>query len=158
MALFARAGKPQFDILKPDHAAVCAELHAGAFLHGWAEIEFERLLTAPTSFGDGAFDRGTPIGFILSRAAADEAEVLTLVVAPRWRKRGIAGGLLARHLGRLAAAGTRALFLEVSEDNVPARALYKRAGFAEAGRRKAYYATPAGGTRADALILRKSLD
>ena len=44
------------------------------------------------------------------------------------------------------------LFLEVAEDNAAARALYATAGFAEAGRRRGYYAAADGGRR-DALLL-----
>ena len=75
----------------------------------------------------------------MSRRAADEAEILSVAVARAWRGRGLARRLLDLHLRRLAGLGLRAVFLEVDEDNVPARRLYARAGFREVGRRPGYY-------------------
>ena len=73
-----------------------------------------------------------------------------------WRGRGLARRLLDLHLRRLAGLGLRAVFLEVDEDNAPARRLYARAGFREVGRRPGYYAQ---GRRqaAAALVLRRDL-
>lgn len=157
MRLFSRPGKVALTRLEPGQASACAALHASAFAHPWSELEFERLIAADTNYADAALEGKTLMGFILSRVAADEAEVLTIVVGARWRGRGVGRALLERHLERLGTAGARTLFLEVNADNAPARALYARTGFAEVGRRKAYYAAPAGTPRADALILRRSL-
>lgn len=157
MALFARSARPALTGLAPGHAAACAALHASAFAHGWSEMEFERLIAADSSYADAALEGRTLAGFALSRVAADEAEVLTVVVGARWRRRGFGRALMERHLDRLAATCARRVFLEVSADNAPARALYARTGFAEVGRRSAYYAAPAGAPRADALVLRRSL-
>ncbi len=90
--------------------------------------------------------------FILARVAADEAEILTLAVAPALRRQGRARALLthaARHAG---AAGATALFLEVSDANLAARGLYQAAGFRAVGKRRGYYAS--GET---ALVLRLEL-
>jgi ribosomal-protein-alanine N-acetyltransferase len=57
---------------------------------------------------------------------------------------------------RLAGLGVRAIFLEVDEDNIPARRLYERAGFREVGRRKGYYQHESGNS-ATALVLRRDL-
>ena len=92
------------------------------------------------------------IGFILSRMAAGEAEILSVAIAPRQRGRGFARPLLDLHLRRLAGLGTRAVFLEVDESNAPARALYRRAGFRDVGRRQSYYQSGAS-----ALVLRRDL-
>jgi len=91
-------------------------------------------------------------GMVLARVAADQAEILALAVIPAVRRQGRGAALLAAAEARAAAAGAAAMFLEVAEPNAPARSLYARAGYAPAGRRRAYY--PDG---ADALVLRKSL-
>ncbi len=106
--------------------------------------------------GPGAGGAGRAAGFLLVRAAADEAEVLTLGVAPQRRRAGIAGQLLSAALAALAAAGVRRLFLEVAVDNDAARALYEARGFAAVGRRAAYLPGPDGPR--DALILACALD
>ena len=95
-------------------------------------------------------------GFILSRLAGGEAEILSVAVASARRGRGLARALLNLHLRRLAGLGARAVFLEVDEDNAPARRLYQRAGFREVGRRPGYYQQ--GRDRAaTALVLRRDL-
>jgi ribosomal-protein-alanine N-acetyltransferase len=94
----------------------------------------------------------TLVGFILSRRAAGEAEILSIAVAPAWRGRKLSRPLLDLHLRRLAGLGTRSVFLEVGERNTAACRLYRRSGFHEVGRRQGYYE---GG--ATALVLRRDL-
>lgn len=156
--LFGRASAPALRSIGADQAASCAAIHAPAFAHPWSAAEFERLLTAPEVVADGVFDsRGARLhGFVLSRRAADEAEILTIAMAESQRRAGLGGKLLAFHLAQLAARGVKALFLEVDEANAAARALYARFGFAEVGRRPAYYRTAEGG-RSTALVLRRAL-
>jgi Fur family transcriptional regulator, ferric uptake regulator len=125
-----------------------ARLHARCFSQAWSTQALEKLLESP-----GTFAFSEPQGFVLARAAGDEAEILTLAVAPEARRKGIARALVveaARHAG---TQGARALFLEVGESNTAARALYEALGFRSVGRRKAYY-SPADG---DALVLRAEL-
>ena len=137
-------------------AAAIAKLHAASFRRGWSDGEFERLLLDRSTVADRAQLGRAVAGFILSRLAADEAEILSVAVAPARRGRGLARALLNRHLGRLAGLGARAVFLEVDEDNEAARKLYARAGFREVGRRPAYY--PQDTHRAtNALVLRRDL-
>ena len=59
-------------------------------------------------------------------------------------------------LSRLAGLGANAVFLEVDEDNEPARRLYQRAGFREVGRRPGYY-QQSRDHAATALVLRRDL-
>src|SRR3979490_1209456 len=84
------------------------------------------------------------IGFAVSRMAADEAEILSIAVEPSHRGRGLSRNLLLTHLGHLAGRGVRTVFLEVEENNRPARRLYGRAGFGVVGRRERYYQQPGG--------------
>jgi ribosomal-protein-alanine N-acetyltransferase len=143
-------------LLRPADATDCADLHATSFAHPWSSSEFEALLADSACFGDGTVDRAKMTGFILSRRAADEAEVLTVVVASPARRKGCGRRLLAAHLARLAALGVAKVFLEVEEGNAAALALYRRFGFSVEGRRKNYYAMSDGG-RGDALIMRRIL-
>ncbi len=124
-----------------------AEIHAEAFDAPWDAAAFRALLDQP-----GVIARAEPDGFILIRAVADEAEILTLAVRPAARRKGIAARLTADAAAAARSLGALRLFLEVAEDNAPARALYAALGFQPAGRRRGYYARK-DGPGADALIL-----
>jgi ribosomal-protein-alanine N-acetyltransferase len=137
-------------------AASFARLHAAAFQRGWSEDEIERLLLGRNVIAHRAMAGRMLAGFILSRLAAGEAEILSVAVAPARRGRGLARKLLDLHLRRLAGLGTITVFLEVDAENAPARRLYAGARFREVGRRPAYYAGAAQ-ARSDALVLRRDL-
>lgn len=132
-------------------AARLADVHATAFALPWDVAAFQALLTQA-----GVFALEQPDGFILLRAVADEAEILTLAVRPAGRGQGLGARLVNEGVTAAAARGATRLFLEVADDNTAALALYARAGFVEAGRRRGYYARPDGGRR-DALILALNL-
>lgn len=134
-----------------DRAARLADVHAEAFPAPWDAAALEALLDQ-----DGVFALEDPDGFILLRAVADEAEILTLAVRPAARRRGLGARLVSEGGTAAAARGATRLFLEVADDNAAALALYARAGFVGAGRRPGYYARPDGG-RQDALILALNL-
>jgi len=149
--LLGRA-EPALSEARPRDAAAIAALHSASFQRGWGEDEIQRLLVDPAVICHRAVLGGAMIGFIVSRIAADEAEILSIAVAPARRGRGYARPLLDLHLRRLAGLGVGRVFLEVDERNRPARALYRRAGFREVGRRQGYYQA---GTAA--LVLRRDL-
>jgi len=153
--LFAR-GEPALSEASARDAAAIAKLHAASFRRGWSDGEFERLLLEQNTLAHRAMVGGSLAGFILSRLIAGEAEILSVAVASARRGRGLARRLLDLHLRRLAGLGVRAVFLEVDEDNQPARRLYRRAGFREVGRRAGYY-PQSGGKAAAALVLRRDL-
>jgi ribosomal-protein-alanine N-acetyltransferase len=147
------------DAAGPQHAAAIAALHAASFARGWSAAEVGDLLAAPNVVADrlrASARRDGLDGFALSRIAADEAELLSIAVARRCRGRGGSVPLLSRHLGRLMAAGVLRVVLEVAEDNAPAQRLYARFGFAEIGRRPAYYPRP-DGSAGTALVLARTL-
>ena len=155
MKLLARlfgSAEPSFGEARPADAGAIAAVHGVSFKRGWGEDEIHRLLIERNVVAHRVTSGRNLIGFILSRHAASEAEILSVAIAPKWRGRGLARPLLNLHLRRLAGFGVRAVFLDVDKSNIPARALYKRAGFHEVGQRQGYYA---GG--ATALVLRRDL-
>ena len=129
----------------PFHAAALAEIHAAAFPKGerWNAAAFATLLQTP---GARAWldERG---GFVLTRQAGGEAEVLTIAVLPGLQRQGVGSALLTAAI----QACDGAMFLEVAADNAPALALYDALGFEECGRRRHYY-----GQGEDALVLRRN--
>jgi ribosomal-protein-alanine N-acetyltransferase len=131
-----------------------ARIHAASFAlpPPWAAREFEGFLTDPTCFLETVHEGLTLVGFALFRVAADQAELLTLAVAPDARRQGHARNLVVRGLVQAQARGAQSCFLEVAANNDAAMALYRATGFVEVGRRAGYY-RGAGHASVDALVL-----
>ncbi|HEY5378583.1 MAG TPA: GNAT family N-acetyltransferase [Pseudolabrys sp.] len=153
--LFARR-EPVLSDAGARDAAPIAALHAASFRRGWSEEEVESMLSDHAVIAHRAMLGRALTGFVMSRSATDEAEILSIAVARRGQGRGLARQLLTLHLRRLAALGRRAVFLEVDEHNIPAIRLYQQAGFREIARRENYYPLP-GGKTAAALVLRRDI-
>jgi [ribosomal protein S18]-alanine N-acetyltransferase len=137
-------------------AARLAQLHGESFHRGWGEAEFEIMLAERNTLVHRLRSGRKIIGFAVSRVAADEAEILSIALAASHRGRGLSRELLLTHLGHLSGRGVRAVFLEVEENNQPARRLYDRAGFTIVGRRERYYRQE-NGEQLDALRMRRDL-
>jgi [ribosomal protein S18]-alanine N-acetyltransferase len=136
-------------------ASALSQIHGASFHRGWDESEFETMLTERNTLVHRLRTGRKTIGFSVSRMGADEAEILSIAVAESHRGRGLSGKLLLTHLGHLAGRGIRTVFLEVEENNQPARRLYQSAGFSVVGRRERYYRQ--GGEALDALLMRRDL-
>jgi ribosomal-protein-alanine N-acetyltransferase len=130
-------------------AMLLAQLHAQCFDEAWDERAFSALLDNDVTF---ALVAGDEQAFVLVRAVADESEILSLGTHPRARRGGLARALVEAACVEAHRRGARRMFLDVAADNEAALALYGRAGFAAAGRRKAYYSRPMG-EAIDAVIL-----
>ncbi|MBO0661355.1 GNAT family N-acetyltransferase [Jiella sp. MQZ9-1] len=137
-----------------------AELHSEAFDQPWSGDELGTLLAQRGSFGYVVHKigvaRSEPLGFVLARNIAGEAEILTITVSRRYRRGGLGRMLMDQVLQKLHADRAESLFLEVDEENEAALRLYKRLRFEEVGRRPAYYCHP-DGRRTSALTLKRSL-
>lgn len=109
-------------------------LHALCFPHKpWSAADFADLKKS------GCDIMASQNGFIVYRAVLDEAELITIGVHPDARRGGIAATMIELMVRDLAARGVKRVFLEVAENNYPARALYEKHGFAVVGRRPKYY-------------------
>jgi ribosomal-protein-alanine N-acetyltransferase len=147
--LFSRK-RPNIGEARPTDASSIAALHAVSFRRGWGEDEILRLLLERNVVTQRMTAGGKLVGFIMSRLATGEAEILSVAIARGWQGRGLSRDLLNLHLRRLAGLGVRAVYLEVGEHNAPAVRLSRRAGFREVGRRQGYYEDGA-----TALVLRR---
>lgn len=90
-------------------------------------------------------------GFIVYRHTLDEAEIITIGVAPSARRGGIAAAMLAIVENDLRKLGVKKIFLEVAENNAPARKLYESNGYVQIGVRPKYY------DDIDAIMMEKAL-
>ena len=133
--------------------AEMARLHRVSFVtpRSWSEAEIVDLLASPL-----CFVLEEPLGFLLGRVVAGEAEVLTVAVDPAARRQGVGASLMARFLGEARARGAAVAFLEVAADNDTALRLYASAGFAQTGRRRGYYHRP-DGSLIDAIVMQRTV-
>ena len=121
-----------------------ADLHKLCFPHRpWGAGDFADLKKS------GCEIVASENGFIVWRTVADEAEVITIGVRPNARGAGIATAMLTLLENEVKKAGVKKIFLEVSAENAPAIALYKKCGFTQNGRRAKYY------DGVDAILMKK---
>ena len=140
--------------------ALMAVMRAGFdpdFGEAWSSPQLFGTLGLGTSFARRAINaQDETIGFTLSRAAGPEVELLLIAVEPRRRGQGIGRLLLETACTDAWRRGAGEIFLEVRENNTPARALYRQSGFVEVGRRANYY-TGSNGQRFAAITMRRNL-
>jgi [ribosomal protein S18]-alanine N-acetyltransferase len=86
------------------------------------------------------------IGFMI---VDDEAHMTTIATAPAFQRAGVATTMIVDGVRTLRAGGVRHISLEVAVNNEPAKALYRRFGFAPVAVREKYYPT----TGQDALVM-----
>jgi len=98
---------------------------------------------------------GEVIGYYAMMAAAGEAHLLNLTIAPMWRRHGLGRDLLDHCLARPWDHHADSVFLEVRASNSAAIGLYHGSGFVDLAVRRGYY--PARDGREDALIMKKDL-
>lgn len=151
---------PVIEAALDEDLPMIAEIQAASFSHKWGASELARMKAQDSvdflvARRSSPYGTGTPLGFLILRRAADEAEVITIAVHPRQRGRGIGKKLMEAGLFHLYGERCTHLFLEVDSANEPAVFLYRGLGFKEVGRRKGYYGDSAGdGT---ALVMRVDL-
>lgn len=127
----------------PYDASSMAAIHRVCFAKPWDEAAMAQFLASPDVLclvGSVADDSGGIVGgMLIARKAADEAELLTLAVAPACRRSGLGRALLKAAIAALREAGAKQLFLEVDEGNEAALSLYRALGAVPVGRRTSYY-------------------
>jgi ribosomal-protein-alanine N-acetyltransferase len=120
-----------------------AAIHRTCFAKPWDEATMAQFLASPEVLclvGSVADDSGGIMGgMLIARNAAEEAELLTLAVAPACRRSGLGRALLKAATKTLRESGAKQLFLEVDEGNEAALALYRSLGAQPVGRRAGYY-------------------
>jgi [ribosomal protein S18]-alanine N-acetyltransferase len=127
------------------------EKHAVTAAH-WSAEQYQIMFT-----GSGLrrvaliIEEGTRIqGFLVARALDPEWEIENIAIAGPAQRHGLGTRLLGEFLDLARRQGMHAVFLEVRESNLAARALYEKWEFVETGRRKRYYSKP----EEDAIVYR----
>ncbi|SDU46427.1 ribosomal protein S18-alanine N-acetyltransferase [Stappia sp. ES.058] len=154
------APPPVIEEARPEDLAALADLHDRSFAVGWGADELVALARQSGVFilqarRANVMGSQAALGFVIVRKAADEAEILTIAVDPRQRRRGVGAQLMRAAISRLYADRVKALFLEVDAANAAAVTLYRSLGFRTVGTRKGYYQDSDGD--GGALVMRIDL-
>ena len=138
----------------PERVPDIAALHARLFNPAWDAESIGRLIEHPAAaaFVAQVREPKSTVGFVIGQIAADEAEILSIGVAPEWQRRGIARQMVEGLIRAARRAEVDRLYLEVGADNIAALRLYEGMGFTVAAKRKGYYRR-ADGQAVDALVL-----
>ncbi len=156
---FLPASRSFVDEAAPEDVDALAEIHSRSFQRPWSGEELDVLLGETTTISglvaryQPPFARRRPVGFVLVRSVAEEAEILTIAVDPGHRGRGYGRRLLEEAVRRLYRDHVRSLFLEVETTNHVALGLYLSLGFEQVGERAGYY-LQATGEPGTALVMR----
>jgi ribosomal-protein-alanine N-acetyltransferase len=158
--------------VSPDHIArimaVMEEAFDPAFGEAWNRRQITDALAMPSTKVLVVDQNGDPIpdesangsapasaGFVMTRKAADEEELLLIGVSPQFRRQGLGESLIHRLFETAKAGGTRRIFLEMRQGN-PAIHLYEKVGFKPIGQRPNYYRL-ANGERVDAITFGRAI-
>ena len=137
--------------VSPTDLPALAELERTAFgADAWSAEAIDAELSGDGRTSLVAEDADGVVGYAVTRTAGDVVDLHRVVVADRGRRQGVASRLV---LGLTGTTGGRRILLEVSASNEAAIALYRRLGFEEIDRRRAYYRDGS-----DALVMQRDLE
>ncbi len=147
---------------KPVDRLLIAKIYSKSFGDKQAIIAVDNLLKTMGSwayiveFNQSKSSQLIAAGFIIARSIIDETEILSIGVDSNFLRFGIAEKLMQQAIIEAKFRNGDNIFLEVAENNNPARRLYKKLGFDMIGKRKGYYLSD--GKRIDALNLKLKLN
>ncbi|MDP8225438.1 MAG: ribosomal protein S18-alanine N-acetyltransferase [Candidatus Lernaella stagnicola] len=141
------------DCAMPDDLEAIAHIDAEAFLTPWHIDSFHDALSRSYALFFAVRNGGELIGYSLAWLVADELHILKFAIDKSFRSCGLGRELLEATLRRAKAKDASIAWLEVRPSNREALAMYTRAGFKVAYRRRRYYSD----TGEDAIILVFSL-
>ena len=118
----------------------------------WSLAQFKEEIAAKDRYYIVAEAQGTVIGYAGVMPAGDLTDILTMTVAPEFRRRGIAREFLKRLIDWSRNKKAVAVMLEVRMNNAEAISLYEVNGFRKISERIDYY-----GPGKTALVMRKEL-
>ena len=120
---------------------------------GWSAEDFRSEAVKCGGIVLAAYDNDCLAGLIAGFTAADTGEILTVAIAPKYRRQGVAKMLMKAFLTAVPE-DVETLALEVRQSNTAAIELYKSFGFEKAGTRKRFYRDPV--EDADVMVLNRT--
>ncbi|SOY31696.1 ribosomal-protein-alanine N-acetyltransferase [Acetatifactor muris] len=137
--------------LREEDIEALADIERESFSMPWSENAFRDLLRQPYCRYLVALADSLVAGCCGYTNLCNEANIDNVVVAERFRRRGIARAMLEKLFALGEAEGVEAYTLEVRVSNVAAIHFYEQCGFCPEGIRPGFYDRP----KEDALIMWK---
>ena len=130
-----------------------SKLHllSGSLTRPWSESEYKNLLATDTIRFFYVEN-----GFLVGRLVGSDAEILNVIVHPKYRRLGKARYLIVKFEAEAKSVGASRCFLEVAESNGQANKLYQSLSYLNVGQRKNYYKF-VDGRKDNASILAKEI-
>jgi ribosomal-protein-alanine N-acetyltransferase len=130
-----------------------SKLHllSGSLTRPWSESEYKILLSTDTIRFFYVEN-----GFLVGRLIGPDAEILNVIVHPKYRRLGKARYLIDKFEKKAKEEGSSKCFLEVAESNSRANKLYQSLNYLSVGKRKNYYEF-VDGRKDNASILAKEI-
>ena len=130
-----------------------SKLHllSGSLTRPWSESEYKILLSTDTIRFFYVEN-----GFLVGRLIGPDAEILNVIIHPKYRRLGKARYLIDKFEKEAKEEGSSKCFLEVAESNSRANKLYQSLNYLSVGKRKNYYEF-VDGRKDNASILAKEI-
>jgi len=148
--------KITIELMGVESVSILADIYSEAFKNmpeqKWGVSELFELFSIRETISFVICTDAEPIGFALLRIVADEGEIITFCILPKWCNNGYATTLLGRIIDTMKIRSIKNLFLEVRENNEAAVNLYKKCSFKIISKRKKYYRNKQA-EKIDALVM-----
>ena len=138
--------------MEAQHLDAVLAIEVQAYEFPWSHGNFVDSLAAGHVAHILCGPRGDLVAYVLALPGFEEMHLLNLTVTPAAQGRGHARHLLEWLVALCRQQRATQLWLEVRENNVRARRIYERFGFAHLAERKGYYPAP-NGLREDAVVM-----
>ena len=140
----------QIEDMTKNHLPDILKVEQASFSHPWTENMFLEELSGQFSVYRVAVENKRAVGYMGMWILADEGHITNIAVAADYRRMGVASLLIDDFVSLAEKKKLVFMTLEVRASNEGAISLYRKKGFAEAGRRKNYY-----DNKEDALLMTK---
>lgn len=135
--------------LREEDIEALSRIESESFSMPWSAKDFRDLLTREYCMYLTALAEGKVAGCCGMTNLCGEGNIDNVVVAERFRNKGIAGAMLRELIAKGEKAGITAFTLEVRVSNAAAVHVYEKLGFLSEGIRPKFYEKPVE----DALIM-----
>ena len=136
------------------HLSDCVELDQNSSNGLWSKSQWKKELTDPKRICLGILELQTKklLGLCSAWLVIEELHITFIAVDPMNQRKGIGKLLLSDLIKRSKSLKINHMFLEVKQNNEPAKAFYNSMGFKTVGKRSNFYQDGS-----DGLLLKKEL-